>query len=148
MAVACTRTDCRTSLADDTTVYCPHGLPFCEHCTWEEGCSECAPPVPDLLAALGRSVDQARAVRLQDHTPVEPAVTTCRCGATERQGRTPGPAADLRDAKGEVTERKASGIRWCRACPHASHTGQPVVVHVPSPTSVVAYYYHPECVRL
>jgi hypothetical protein len=38
----CSHPHCRTTL-DEYPVECPHGLPFCEHCTWEEVCSECAP---------------------------------------------------------------------------------------------------------
>lgn len=32
---------CRTSLDDDTAIYCPHGRPFCDGCTWEEACEDC-----------------------------------------------------------------------------------------------------------
>lgn len=41
---------CRTSIAE-YPVECPHGLPFCEHCTWEEACAECAPPAVNLRVA-------------------------------------------------------------------------------------------------
>jgi hypothetical protein len=36
----CSHPHCRTSL-DEYAVECPHGLPFCEHCTWEDGCESC-----------------------------------------------------------------------------------------------------------
>jgi hypothetical protein len=41
LGVRCAHPHCRTSL-DEYPVQCPHGLSFCEHCTWEEVCSECA----------------------------------------------------------------------------------------------------------
>lgn len=37
----CAHGHCRTSLTEETAVFCPHGLPFCEHCTWEEACDDC-----------------------------------------------------------------------------------------------------------
>lgn len=37
-----TCTHCRTSLTEWSAVYCPHGRPFCEACTWEEVCDDCA----------------------------------------------------------------------------------------------------------
>lgn len=40
-AMRCAHGHCRTSLADETAVFCPHLLPFCEHCTWEEACDRC-----------------------------------------------------------------------------------------------------------
>lgn len=41
MIRACAHPHCRTSL-DTNPVECPHGLPFCDHCVWEDGCDECA----------------------------------------------------------------------------------------------------------
>lgn len=38
----CAHGHCRTSLTDETAVYCGHGLAFCGNCTWEEACGECA----------------------------------------------------------------------------------------------------------
>lgn len=40
MTRRCTNYHCRTTL-DEHPVTCPHALPFCEHCTWEDGCDEC-----------------------------------------------------------------------------------------------------------
>lgn len=37
----CAHPHCRTSLTEETVTYCPHGLPFCEACVWEDGCDEC-----------------------------------------------------------------------------------------------------------
>lgn len=37
----CAHGHCRTSLTDETAVFCPHALPFCENCTWEEACDDC-----------------------------------------------------------------------------------------------------------
>ncbi len=37
----CSHPHCRTSL-DEYPTECPHSLPFCDACTWEEACSECA----------------------------------------------------------------------------------------------------------
>jgi hypothetical protein len=39
-AYRCAHPHCRTSL-DEHPVTCPHGLPFCAHCTWEDGCGDC-----------------------------------------------------------------------------------------------------------
>lgn len=39
-ARTCAHPHCHTSL-NEYAVECPHGLPFCEHCTWEDGCDEC-----------------------------------------------------------------------------------------------------------
>lgn len=36
----CAHPHCRTSL-DEYPVECGHGLAFCQHCAWEEGCDEC-----------------------------------------------------------------------------------------------------------
>lgn len=36
----CAHPTCRTSL-DDYPTECPHRLPFCPSCVWEEGCDEC-----------------------------------------------------------------------------------------------------------
>lgn len=41
MTRRCAHPFCRTSL-DPHPVECPHGLPFCDSCTWEEACDECA----------------------------------------------------------------------------------------------------------
>ena len=38
----CAHGHCRTSLTDETAVYCGHGLAFCGNCTWEEACDQCA----------------------------------------------------------------------------------------------------------
>lgn len=40
-AMRCAHGHCRTSLTEETAVFCPHLLPFCEHCTWEEACDRC-----------------------------------------------------------------------------------------------------------
>lgn len=37
----CAHPHCRTSLTEETVTYCPHDLPFCEACVWEDGCDEC-----------------------------------------------------------------------------------------------------------
>ena len=37
----CSHPFCRTSL-EDVAATCPHDMPFCEDCIWEEVCSECA----------------------------------------------------------------------------------------------------------
>lgn len=37
----CSHQQCRTSLTEDTVTYCPHDLPFCEACVWEDACDEC-----------------------------------------------------------------------------------------------------------
>lgn len=37
----CAHPHCRTSLTEETVTYCPHDLPFCEMCVWEDGCNEC-----------------------------------------------------------------------------------------------------------
>lgn len=40
--IRCHHPHCRTSLTEHEAVLCPHLQPFCEHCTWEDGCDECA----------------------------------------------------------------------------------------------------------
>lgn len=63
----CTNYHCRTSL-DEHPIECPHGLPFCEHCVWEEGCDECvieplrqrAAAAWDAAAVPGPYIDPAR----------------------------------------------------------------------------------------
>jgi len=37
----CAHPHCRTTVTDDYSVRCPHGLTFCEGCTWEEACEGC-----------------------------------------------------------------------------------------------------------
>lgn len=37
----CAHPHCRTSLTEESVTYCPHDLPFCELCVWEDGCDEC-----------------------------------------------------------------------------------------------------------
>jgi hypothetical protein len=54
----CTHGHCRTGLGGDVPwVLCPHGHPFCDHCTWEEACDQCAAAaawtVPDYPATQG-----------------------------------------------------------------------------------------------
>lgn len=41
----CAHPACRTSL-DEYPVTCPHNLPFCSVCVWEEVCPECAAETP------------------------------------------------------------------------------------------------------
>lgn len=38
----CAHPHCRNSLTEDTVTYCPHDLPFCELCVWEDSCEDCA----------------------------------------------------------------------------------------------------------
>ena len=38
--MTCRCTVCRTSL-DEYPATCPHGLPYCDACVWEDGCEEC-----------------------------------------------------------------------------------------------------------
>lgn len=38
----CKHPHCNTSLTPDTVNFCPHDHPFCELCTWEDGCHQCA----------------------------------------------------------------------------------------------------------
>lgn len=52
----CAHPSCRTSL-DECPIECPHGLPFCEHCTWEDGCDECQ--VSHLRLVADRAWDAA-----------------------------------------------------------------------------------------
>jgi hypothetical protein len=47
----CAATTCRTSL-DENPVTCPHELPFCDNCTWEETCAECGAEAAALAEAL------------------------------------------------------------------------------------------------
>lgn len=50
----CAAPFCRTTLTDEDTIHCPHQLPFCEHCTWEDGCDDC-----DMYARAGVIWDAA-----------------------------------------------------------------------------------------
>lgn len=38
----CAHPHCHTSVTEDDVSFCPHNLPFCEACTWEDGCDDCA----------------------------------------------------------------------------------------------------------
>lgn len=58
MIRTCAHPHCHTSL-DEYAVECPHGLPFCEHCTWEDGCDECVlEPMRQRAAAAWDAADQ------------------------------------------------------------------------------------------
>lgn len=37
----CSHPTCRTSLDDESAVYCDHSMPFCHLCEWADGCDEC-----------------------------------------------------------------------------------------------------------
>ena len=37
----CAHPHCRTSLTEETAVFCRHRLAFCEACVFEEGCESC-----------------------------------------------------------------------------------------------------------
>lgn len=37
----CAHPFCRTSVTEDDVSFCPHNLPFCEGCAWEDGCDDC-----------------------------------------------------------------------------------------------------------
>lgn len=37
----CAHPFCRTSVTEDDVSFCPHNLPFCEACCWEDGCDDC-----------------------------------------------------------------------------------------------------------
>lgn len=70
-------------------------------------------------------------------------VVTCRCGATEDQGRDLGQRVDLRGA--DVDLWRNEGGRPCAGCPHYIHHGAPCVVRRYGNTTTVRDYYHPEC---
>lgn len=38
---SCSVPTCRTSLTDDSAIYCDHGRAFCVLCPWHDGCSAC-----------------------------------------------------------------------------------------------------------
>lgn len=38
----CSHPTCRTSLTEDDATFCPHNLPFCQDCTWEDSCESCS----------------------------------------------------------------------------------------------------------
>lgn len=143
MTPRCSRVDCRTSLTDETTVNCPHDLPFCEHCTWEEGCIECAVAanVARLAKSLDAAVQQARTIR---ETPPRWPVVVCRCGASEDRGRELGDPVVLHGAR--LQRIRNEGGRPCRACPHYIHHGADCVVRYYDATTTVRDHYHPECV--
>lgn len=42
----CAHPHCRTSVTEESVSYCPHDLPFCPECVWEDGCDECANSQP------------------------------------------------------------------------------------------------------
>lgn len=76
----CAHPACRTSL-DEYAVECPHGMPFCEHCTWEDACEDClleplrqraaaaweaaATPGPYINPARDTAIDQAAELRAE-----------------------------------------------------------------------------------
>ena len=145
MTHACAHHHCRTYLDDESAVQCPHGLAFCQHCTWEEACDECAiaARIPDLNATLDRAIEAARELR----PVVKPrAVVLCRCGAREDQGRQIKPARDLRGKDGVAVVDRADSLRWCRACPHGIHVGASYIRWNPRErTSTAVDFYHNEC---
>lgn len=46
----CAHHHCRTTLTEDAAVQCPHGLGFCDGCTWEEVCHECSSEATEARA--------------------------------------------------------------------------------------------------
>lgn len=41
MIARCSHPTCRTSLDDESVVYCGHDVKFCEYCDWGDGCDDC-----------------------------------------------------------------------------------------------------------
>jgi hypothetical protein len=40
--MSCSHPACHTSLTDEQVIYCPHDMPFCGNCTFEDICLMCA----------------------------------------------------------------------------------------------------------
>ena len=75
----CSHPTCRTSLDDESVVYCGHDVKFCEHCDWADGCDDChldvlrsraaaawdaaAVPGPYINPARDAAIDQAAELR-------------------------------------------------------------------------------------
>ena len=66
MIHSCAHPACRTSLNDETAAYCPHVLPFCEHCVWEDGCDEC------VIEPLRQRADDAWNAAAQPQPWIDP----------------------------------------------------------------------------
>ena len=149
MTSTCAHPHCRRSLGEHP-VTCPHGLTFCEHCTWEEVCDECATDAHEARLAEVKAAFAA----MPDGPP--PAVRQleppCRCGWRDVSplGTRPVrvPIRDLTDTPGIKRLEASPTRRTCAACAHPIQAGQAAVVHRLTNPGSVFNRYHPECVEI
>jgi hypothetical protein len=145
----CARTDCRTSL-DEHPVTCPHGLPFCEHCTWEEACAGCS---ADAHAARTAEIAAAFAsIPVAPLPPTRELEPPCRCGWPDEPpyGTPPVrvPVVDLTNETGPIAFESSPTGRTCSACTHPIPPGRASVVHRLTEGGGVYSRFHPECVEI
>lgn len=107
--------------------------------------SRAKPDTLGLIAALERSIEQARALWPE----ATPTPDPCLCGSTDDRARIIAAPVDL-TGEGDVTVQPLTLFQptTCRACGHYIGRGALAVHLYYGDTTTVRDYFHTECVRL